>query len=304
VGHFDYPGLLGAADAVSGRKQSIFLRLTGATLLLAVLAAVTGALSARVDMGGGTTIDVPAAVAVLAFAGMVVLTFVLIATRPERGWYSARAVAESVKSSSWQYAVGGGEFSPLTPGPPAEAFVRLLGQIVDQVVETDGGPGDAGAPIGIRPTATMDELRGRALPERVDAYAEGRVANQSRWYRGKARSNARRANQLLVLSIAVQIAGLTVAAAAVARAVDADLTGMAAAAVGAATAWSQARDYESLAQAYRTTIADLSRVADELALRRDGFTDESWADFVDTAEQAISREHTLWLARRGVAPRR
>jgi hypothetical protein len=59
-----------------------------------------------------------------------------------------------------------------------------------------------------------------------------------------------------------------------------------------------------LAQAYRTTIADLSRVADELALRRDGFTDESWADFVDTAEQAISREHTLWLARRGVAPRR
>jgi hypothetical protein len=64
-----------------------------------------------------------------------------------------------------------------------------------------------------------------------------------------------------------------------------------------ATAWLQAKQHDNLATAYSLTALELSGVLSEL----DGIESEvQWAPFVGQAEEAISREHTLWRASRGI----
>jgi hypothetical protein len=73
------------------------------------------------------------------------------------------------------------------------------------------------------------------------------------------------------------------------------LLGLVAAAAAAAAAWHQTRDYATLAEAYSVTAHELSLIKERLATAH---ADADWGAFVQGAEQAISREHKLWLARR------
>lgn len=83
--------------------------------------------------------------------------------------------------------------------------------------------------------------------------------------------------------------------------IDVDLLGIFAAAAAAATAWMQAKQHRNLATAYGVTSQELAAIASEL----EALSDESaWADFVTEAEDAISREHTLWRASLGVSAQR
>ena len=59
--------------------------------------------------------------------------------------------------------------------------------------------------------------------------------------------------------------------------------------------WTQAKKYGELAQVYEITANELGAVADQLIHVR---TDSDLSRYVKEAETAISREHTLWVARR------
>ena len=70
--------------------------------------------------------------------------------------------------------------------------------------------------------------------------------------------------------------------------------------VGAATAaWVQAKQYATLASAYAIAIAIANEeLASIRVLSAHGTGEAAWAEFVDSAEGAISREHTMWRAPR------
>jgi hypothetical protein len=74
-----------------------------------------------------------------------------------------------------------------------------------------------------------------------------------------------------------------------------NLTGLFAAMATAFVAWPQVKQHESVAQAYAIATMDLGLIQEQGA-RIEG--DEQLAAFVADAENAISREHTLWVARR------
>jgi hypothetical protein len=76
-----------------------------------------------------------------------------------------------------------------------------------------------------------------------------------------------------------------------------DLLGIHGAVGVAASAWSQARQHSNLATAYSVTALELGSVLDELDALRD---ESDWSKFVGESEEAISREHTLWRASRGI----
>ena len=66
--------------------------------------------------------------------------------------------------------------------------------------------------------------------------------------------------------------------------------------VGAATAaWVQAKQYATLASAYATANEELASIR---VLSAHATGEAAWAEFVDSAEGAISREHTMWRAPR------
>jgi hypothetical protein len=57
----------------------------------------------------------------------------------------------------------------------------------------------------------------------------------------------------------------------------------------------QVKKYQETAQSYSVTSQELGFIE---ALARTVSTEEQFSLFVENAEFAISREHTLWIARR------
>jgi len=81
--------------------------------------------------------------------------------------------------------------------------------------------------------------------------------------------------------------------------VDVDLLGIAATFAAAVAAWTQSKQFRVLTTSYAVTAHELATIISiRLPLVE---KEEDWAGFVREAESAISREHSLWLARRGAA---
>jgi hypothetical protein len=142
----------------------------------------------------------------------------------------------------------------------------------------------------------MREVRALDFAGRRQIYREERIADQQRWYFEKARWNDHRARAWVLVSIVLEISGLVGAALAAFGWVDFGLLGFLAAAAASVIAWIEAKQHRTLATAYGIASQELASIATELTLTGE----ERWASFVGRAEAAISREHTLWRASRGL----
>ena len=286
------PAAFHSADRASLDGQRQALAQVRWSLRLGVVAAATGAASWQV---GEANVDPLAAVGCVAFVGVLVLTGRLRDEGFEARWYRGRAIAESVKSLTWRYAVGGDPFA-LVPGDDVDArFVER----VQAVVQTAAGRVALSPVAGDQITSAMRALRAADLDTRRDAYVAGRVEDQATWYRGKAAANRKSADRWSLVNTAACVAGVAASFVRFAGWVDIDILGIAAALAGAATAWSQLRQHRVLAESYALTADELSLVREKLRLVSD---QDAWALAVSDAEDAISREHTMWLARYGHTP--
>jgi hypothetical protein len=282
----DLPALFKRADAAAAAGQRHYLRATRATLGCSVLAAAFGAISFSSDRT-----DWAAVIATGAFAVMILTTVFLLTERPERRWYEGRAGAESAKTLAWKYAVGGADFEVEMPEPDADAeLIRRLRAITRGLTHVRLSGGGGGDEI----TAEMRALRNAEYVTRKNTYRRDRVADQRSWYGKEAARNQNRALAWRLTSLAFQAFGLLGGLLRATGTIDVDLLGVAAAAAAAALAWLQTKDYATLGEAYSITEQELGLVDAELA----SVDEADWPAAVDNAEQAVSREHTLWRARR------
>ena len=290
----DLPGIFRASDDVSLLGQRRQVRGTATLLILTVAAAISATITAKVTTHH---IDVGGVLSALAFLLAIGCGIYLQRKRPERRWYGGRAIAESARTLAWLYAVGGGLFNVVTCDEPDNELVARFGLIAEKF----GGPMLPDSASDGQITDNMRAVRQSSLEARKTAYLAGRIDAQINWYRQKAAWNAKRENIwrgaiLLVLGI-----GLLAAIAKAANMMTFNLLGVAAVLAATTVAWLEAKDHSMLAAAYGVT-------ATELDLARDGVqkistdsedSENAWSQFVEGAEQAISREHTLWLARGG-----
>lgn len=290
LSHADLPEMFRAADRGSVAAQARFLRSMRVQLIALGMAAISGAYSwhwSRLDT------DLSAVVAAVAFALAGVLRAAMQRSRLERSWYDGRAVAESAKTMAWRYAVAGRPFPlELDEAAADREFVRRLGELPSGLADLDMVPSAQGGP---QITPAMRSLRRLPLEDRKAAYAEGRVRDQQGWYARKARWNKERADRWNSLLLTVEAAGAIGAALKATTDITIDLLPAAAAVIAGATAYLQTKQHDSLASAYTVASLELSTVAELLP----GVVSEAqWADFVDEAENSVSREHTMWRARR------
>jgi hypothetical protein len=284
----DFPALHQSADHQSRRAQRSFLLWFKIRLAGLVLAAVGGAIgwtTGRINIGG--------AIAFLAFAAALAAELVLATRRPERTWYEGRAAAESAKTLAWRYMMHGPSFD--TNDDDADA--TFLAEVKDLLHDLEALPVHVLAAHQLQISPKMRDIRALPFEQRRGVYSSQRIQDQQDWYANKAAWNATRSNAWLMASVAFEFLGLIGGALKAFGLADVDLLGVFAAAAAAATAWLQAKQHEKLATAYAVTSQELSAVASEVQ----AVTDESaWAKFISEAEAAISREHTLWRASRGV----
>ena len=291
-----FPAVLSEATRASTAGQNSFMRWSAAGLMLACVAALGGALSIEVSVGG-RQFDAGGVLAVLAFAGGVVVAFYLLGAAPQRMWYDGRATAESIKTLSWQYTVGGGPFR-IDPGAePDDLFVRRLSEIIGAMTSVPVGSLAGRAQI----TPEMRAVRDQPLPARRALYLTQRIHDQISWYGAKAAHNQSRVRRWFLIAIVTQAIGLVVGSLKAFSVVDVDLLGIVAAVAASSMAWLQTRDHQNLAASYAVTGRELQIINTRAEAGAGIGSEQRWADFVEDTELAISREHTLWLARRGSA---
>ena len=283
-----------AASQDSMAAQRRYMVATAAHLACLVLAALFGALTIPLEPAG---IDLSGAAAVGFFASAALLSAYLFGTRPDRRWYDGRAAAESMKTLAWKYSVGGSPFSvnAADEGGLEKLFVERTREIIRALKYAKPGGGRAEPQI----TDEMRRVRSQSLEDRRAQYREQRIGSQQRWYAEKAQWNNRRATWWRAVVLAVEVAGVFLGLLKVTGAVEIDLLGLAATLATALGAWLQAKQHEELGRAYAVASQELGAI---LSLVDGAQTEAAWAAFVDQSEEAISREHTLWRASRGVDP--
>jgi hypothetical protein len=283
----EFPTLYHAADRNSLDGQRRYLTATQLRLAMLVVAAVFGLIGWRRGRA-----DLAAVVAGAAFAVALWAELYLLRRRPDRLWYDGRAAAESVKTLTWRYLVGGNPFG-LTDVSEQESERLLLHRFGQVAAELRGAHLDPASGAGDQIGPALRRVRSLPLEERRVLYRDGRIGAQRTWYRTKARWNERRATQWSLVLTGLEALGLLGAVLKATGAVRFDLLGLASALVGAGAAWVQTKQHQNLASAYEVASQELAVIG----AQGDWASDEpAWAHFVDQAEEAISREHTTWRA--------
>jgi hypothetical protein len=276
------PALFASSDQASLTAQRQYLWLRGTQLAALVVAA------------GFAVVPLPhyaAALAATAFTLAGFLEATILTLQPERTWYQGRALAESVKTVAWRWAVAAKPFT-IDIDHPREALLRRLQQLLADFPQLSLlPPPQAGTYI----TPWMMATRNASLQERQACYKQHRIEDQRAWYAAKAQSNRRR---WLFWSIAILLIQTVGVVSAIARAVDdriIDVLVIAAAGAASVLAWLQIKQHAPLAEGYGVAALELARIE---ALISDEQSESEWSSFVDEAENAVSREHTTWRAKR------
>lgn len=287
---------LPAASRVAGRAaadaQRKYFWLVGADLALIIVGTIATSWA----------IQVVAARVALAIVGAValglgsLLTLAIRATALDKIWFGARAIAESIKTLAWRYMMRAEPFGPNLDGKQAdESFCKAAEQILEgrrslgAYLTSANGNAD-------QITAVMRALRDANLTARASCYLEDRIQDQQNWYARQGLAHRSRSTNWLVVIAACQALAV-VAAILLVRwpTFDLNLAPILSALATAFLAWLQARRHQDLANAYGLASNELGLI---LARGSHIVTDDDLSSFVADAENAISREHTMWLARR------
>ncbi|WP_018178033.1 DUF4231 domain-containing protein [Jongsikchunia kroppenstedtii] len=280
-----FPCLLEATEQKSAEQQHRFFWITAGQLFALALAATASVIPSD-EIGRTGPI-----VALLAFAGAIAVQASGLPDRAERSWYDARAASESIKSASWQFAVGGESFRENDEHAKRrlhDLIVEVLGQLSHLDVPATG----VGKAVA---TVEMEELRAADRKTRMAVYQRHRIADQLTWYSAKAIWNKRRAWRYRCVLIAIAVVAAVFGIVRISGALDADGLSVFATAASAILVWMQAKKYVALSEAYAVTSHEIELVA---ASFESVGTEEIWAQQVHDAEAAFSREHTMWKARR------
>ena len=286
------PALFQASDRSSSAAQKRYLDLVRANLILIIIGSIATSL-------GVASRDLRALLWLLGAAALVsglVLTVFLLQLKPDEQWYGARAIAESVKTVAWLYMTRAGPYRNGSPDHQAdERFSRDLADILHErpAIDVDAGGSESAAE---EITPQMREVRLQDVEARKAVYLRDRIQDQRTWYGQRARANARASSRWLV---ATGVAQLSAAVAAVAMVRWPDfpfhLASIFASIAAVLVGWREVKQYGQLGHAYSLAAHELGLVEVRGAHVA---TEDELAAFVADAEQAISREHPMWAARR------
>jgi hypothetical protein len=280
-----YPALFAEADNASIRFQALHWRLFRTQLILLGLAAVLGnfTLGDKPDWSGVGLL--------VCFFGSLTGRVWQLASSPERRWYQSRAAAESLKTLAWRFAMR------VPPFDGVEADVRYSERLQEVVKESGAVLSPVVGPAAERAiTKEMIALSSSSLAERALAYRSGRIEDQADWYRRKSALLSTRSRRIDAVVIGLQALGVIFGVLRATSTLSIDAVGLFGAAAGSLVGWQQARSFETLSTAYGVAARELEAI--HLRVPSASTDELSWSRFVADAEEAISREHTLWRASR------
>ncbi|AXW60747.1 hypothetical protein CJO94_00930 [Ralstonia solanacearum] len=283
--HSEYPALFKSASDLSARAQKNFFRAFKLHLGLLIVAAIISMVNSADPL-----LSIAQAMTLMCALGCAIY---LYSVKPDRQWYSARALAESVKTSCWRFVTRAEPF-----GNPDEQdrhnFVQRLKQVLDSNKDVAGRLNTYLDKSQI--TDEMERIRGLSTRDRQAYYRDHRIADQLSWYARKAAFNRRMATAFYVALFVTIFVAIVFALGKIRFPsapywpTDAFIT-----LAASLLSWIQAKRFQELAVSYALTAHEISFIRQRAEAAAN---DTELAAFVGDAENAFSREHTQWVARR------
>ncbi len=283
------PGLYLSAEQASLKAQAAYYHSLRAYLILLLTATLISFYWPRS----------PYAIIISALLFLITLAILVYirVKRPDDVWYNARAVAESVKTRAWRWMMRAEPYENCKSiDIVSRKFIDDLKAILIQnqnlsdALEANSG---IDAPI----TVAMKNIREKTLTERLEIYKKYRIDDQSNWYARKSMFNKLRARQWFWVSVFFHFGAILMLMYRILNPIASLPIEVFATTASAALTWLQSKKHNELNSSY--TLA-----AHEIALIKGGapskVTEKKISDFVLNSENAFSREHTLWLARKSV----
>lgn len=281
---FDLPALYSSSDQASNRMQRSYLRLVRGEYALLIAAACMSLIESTDPI----------------FLGAYALTFIgslgalawRAHTKPEQGWYKSRALAESIKTLTWRYAMRSEPFDDTRQADAKKDFRDTLAALLRS--NRHIGELLAGLETGSQITDRMSAMRGSALRDRKAHYLNNRVSDQQAWYTKKAKYNKDAATRWQWIGAGSYVAAIMMVLAHV-RFVDVTFPVEPVIVVASAIlGWMQIKKFNELASAYALTAHEISLAK---TLIDDAKTEQDFSKAVNEVELVFSREHTQWIAR-------
>ncbi|WP_298786719.1 DUF4231 domain-containing protein [uncultured Campylobacter sp.] len=283
----DFPALYRSADKLSLDSQKHFFCILMIHLVVLIVAAALSAVNITEKW-----VYVLQLLALMAALGCSVY---LWGVRPDRYWYAGRAVAESVKTITWRYVSKAEPFQ--TEDMMAKNdFKQSLRMIFEQNQDVCSKLIDYANQEQF--TVAMQEMRSSSLDNRKNNYCEKRIRDQREWYAKKAAFNKKKANLFFWGLIIANFIGVVLAILKVAEINPIYLpVDVIIALASSLLSWIQAKRFTELSASYALTAHEIGFINEQIATIN---SEDDFSKFVGDAENAFSREHTQWAARRDV----
>lgn len=284
----DYPDLYDSANNASLTSQKEYTNIMKLYLWLTAISAFLTIYVKESKFAG--------IIATLFFLVILGLTIYQSVKRQDKIWYNGRAVAESVKTRTWRFIM---RAEPYIDCDNIESVKQEFCNDLKEILKQNQSLGSYLLQKNISTkgniTDSMIEIRSYSLKDRLNYYISNRINEQRNWYLTKAKYNREQEkkwfysivaiNFLIILLLLLEIgydwyflptSGMIVLSSTI-------LT------------WTQIKKFQELATSYSLTAHEIGLIKDESFK---AISESTLSDFVKDSENAFSREHTQWIARK------
>ena len=288
----DYPNYFIAGDNTSKEAQNLYIKLVGTTLILMCLGAI---MSIYNFQDNNSKFYIYILSGVFLFISFILSLFLMI-KKYEDIWYRGRALAESIKTLSWRYMTKSEYFdSTISDEDAKKRFISRIKEIKSefQDIEKELSPNDL--ILGFI-TEKMEEIRSKSLDQRKTFYFKQRIQNQIDWYASKSSVNKRKYEHLFLGVVITQFLSVIYIVFLIIKPdFNFNFVGFLTTLSASFLSWLQVKKYQENKEAYITALSELNMIKIQFSEIN---TEEKFAKFVLDSENAMSREHTIWLAQK------
>jgi hypothetical protein len=288
----DYPYLFQKSDKSSSISQKNHGRIIFCDFILMFLASVLSSVPI-------CTIDV--ALPIRKFVLLLLFVSIILklcsqVLKWDSKWFDSRAVAESVKTATWRYIMGAEPYNLVLPKKDIDKrFNEELNDILESRPEAQKCL-SLSLSNGKQISDKMNDIRSLTLYERKDIYLNKRIKEQKIWYQIKANTNNKIGIRWFFAIIGTQVFAMCVLTYILNKPVGTyNPVSVFMTLASMFIAWTQIKRHRELEQSYSLASQD---IASAESLMSHVNSDIEFSKYIDDTENAISREHTMWIAKR------
>lgn len=288
----DFPNYFRAGDKASLVAQTKYVNYVKWDLIFIVVAAGLTIYNYQ-EENNKTIIYVISGILLLV---ATILSLVIKNKQYEDTWYRGRALAESCKTLTWRYITCSEYFeNNLTASEARKRFTERITEIKDEFSNLNK---ELSAKLLALPIITeeMKNVREYSLENRKKYYLDYRIDNQINWYKNKADQNKSKYEGWFWAVIIAQILALiSIGFLIKFPNCNFNFVGLFSTLSACFFSWLQLKKYQENKEAYTTATSELNLIKQEA---EEVNTEETFSKFVLDSENAMSREHTMWLAQK------